>query len=63
MNGVDHRQSHIISRTKDEKHERRILIVDDEPFNIIGLDAIIQHAGFPEIVNLIDKAYNGQEAL
>lgn len=36
-----------------------ILIVDDEPFNLIILEGLLAHRGFDKV----DKAYNGQEAL
>ena len=39
------------------------MIVDDEPYNILGLQIIIQNSGFEDIEKLIDKANNGQEAL
>lgn len=39
---------------------KRILIVDDEPFNIIGMTAILQQCGYPNIESYIDSAYNGQ---
>ena len=44
-------------------NNRRIIIVDDEPYNILGLQIIIQLSGFKDIEKLIDKANNGQEAL
>lgn len=43
---------------------RRILIVDDEPFNIIGLTIILQQLkGYSGIKSLIDTAKNGLDAL
>lgn len=42
---------------------RRILIVDDEPYNILGLSIVLQQSGYERIVQLIDKAYNGKEAV
>jgi CheY-like chemotaxis protein len=44
-------------------NNRRIMIVDDEPYNILGLQIIISQSGFEGIEKLIDKANNGQEAL
>jgi PleD family two-component response regulator len=41
---------------------RRILIVDDEPYNIMGIKIILLQSGYQGIVNIIDEAYNGQEA-
>ena len=41
---------------------RRILIVDDEPYNIMGIKVILLQSGYQGIVNIIDEAYNGQEA-
>lgn len=44
--------------------QKRILVVDDEPFNIIGLEIIIQQATkIKGIKHIIDQAKNGQEAL
>ena len=39
---------------------RRILIVDDEPYNLIALKIMLKQCGIPE--EYIDCAYNGQEA-
>ena len=39
---------------------RRIMIVDDEPYNHLALTIIIQQAEFENILQLIDKANNGQ---
>ncbi len=39
------------------------MIVDDEPYNLLGLEIIISQTGFQGIENLIDKANNGREAL
>ena len=35
------------------KKNRRILLVDDEPYNLLGLSIIIQQSGFPNIKHLI----------
>ena len=45
------------------KQNRRILLVDDEPYNLLGLSIIIQQCGFPGIKHLIYTANNGQQAL
>ena len=37
----------------------QILIVDDEPFNVFSMDGILGSLG----LKMIDKAFNGQEAL
>ena len=42
---------------------RRILIVDDEPYNILALQIILQKSGYPKIKDFIDSANNGQEAV
>ena len=41
---------------------RHILIVDDEPYNIMGIKVILLQSGYQGIVNIIDEAFNGQEA-
>lgn len=40
--------------------KRRILLVDDEPYNLIALKIMLFKCNIPE--DLIDRAYNGQEA-
>ncbi len=42
---------------------RRIMIVDDEPYNLLGLQIVIQQTGFKNLDQLIDKASNGEQAL
>ena len=43
---------------------RRILIVDDEPFNVIGLTVVLQQVkGYKSIQHAIDTGKNGQEAI
>lgn len=42
---------------------RRILIVDDEPYNILGLKIVLQQSGVNSIINIVDTAYNGQQAI
>ena len=41
---------------------RRILIVDDEPYNLLSLQIILQQSGYPFINEMIDCANNGQQA-
>ena len=38
---------------------KRILIVDDEPYNIRGLTVQISQMGIEGISHIIDKAFNG----
>ena len=42
---------------------KRILIVDDEPYNILGLKIVLQQSGFKNILSLIDTANNGEQAV
>jgi two-component SAPR family response regulator len=43
---------------------RRILIVDDEPYNIMGLRVLITAScKFSEIDSIVDQANNGVDAL
>ena len=42
---------------------KKILIVDDEPFNILGLQQLLKQLGPKNINNIIDIAKNGLEAL
>ena len=38
------------------------MIVDDEPYNILGLKVILIQAGYRGIENIIEEALNGQLA-
>lgn len=42
------------------KENRRILLVDDEPYNILGLKIVLQQCGIKNLMKIIDTAYNGQ---
>ena len=44
------------------KQNRRILLVDDEPYNILALQVLLYQCGYPNLKQLIDVAYNGKEA-
>ena len=44
------------------KNNRRILIVDDQPYNLIGLSIILQQSGYPMIDQIIDVANNEMKA-
>jgi CheY-like chemotaxis protein len=58
-----------VKRIEDEglvdvlNSDRRILIVDDEPYNIMGLKIILMQSSVPNIVSIIEEAYNGKEAI
>ena len=39
------------------------MIVDDEPYNVLGLTIILQQSGFTNIQSIVDTAYTGQQAL
>ena len=41
---------------------RRILIVDDEPYNLLSMKIILQQSGFKDLLDLVDQANNGLEA-
>ena len=41
---------------------RRILIVDDEPYNILGMQIVLEQSGFKGMKHLIDTAHNGEIA-
>lgn len=42
---------------------KRILIVDDEPYNILGMQLTLSRLGIPGIIDIVDRAYNGLEAV
>ena len=41
----------------------KILIVDDEPYNIMGLKVQLMQTGYKNIISIVDYAYNGLEAV
>ncbi len=41
---------------------KRILIVDDEPYNVLGMQLTISNMNIQGLSNIIDRAYNGLEA-
>ena len=43
--------------------KKRILIVDDEPFNVLGMQMNLNNLEIKGLSQIIDRAYNGQEAL
>lgn len=45
------------------RDNKRILLVDDEPYNILGLKIILQQSGIKNLMQLVDTAYNGLQAL
>ena len=42
---------------------KRILVVDDEPYNVLSIQLIMSRLGIKDIGRLVDRAYNGKEAL
>ena len=42
---------------------KRILIVDDEPYNVMGMQINLSRIGIKGLSRKVDRAYNGQEAL
>ena len=49
--------------TQKTNMNKRILIVDDEPFNILGMQLNINKLGINGLSGLYDRAYNGYEAI
>ena len=45
------------------KNNKRILVVDDEPYNLLGLQIIISQCGINDINSMIDTANSGLLAL
>ena len=41
---------------------KRVLIVDDEPFNVIGMQLSLSRIGIKGLASMVDRAYNGLEA-
>ena len=42
---------------------QRILIVDDEPYNILSLQLLFRQVGYNMLNNIADRAYNGKHAI
>lgn len=42
---------------------KKILIVDDEPYNVLGIQIILSNLKIKGLQYIIDRAYNGMEAL
>ena len=42
---------------------KRILVVDDEPYNVLSMQLTMSRLGIKDICRLVDRAYNGLEAL
>ena len=40
---------------------KRILIIDDEPFNVIGMQLLLNNLGIKGLGSSVDRAYNGLE--
>lgn len=45
------------------KLKKRILVIDDEPFNIISMQLTLSNMGIKGLGSLVDRAYNGQEGV
>ena len=41
---------------------RRILIIDDEPYNVLGMQLILNQMNIKGLSKVVDRAYNGIEA-
>jgi len=42
---------------------KRILIVDDEPYNVMGMQLQLSRLGIKGLASIIDRAYDGIESL
>ena len=72
-NFLTHRESFIENGNKGAKIkinkplfdniQKKILVVDDEPFNILGMQQILNMIGPKNISKSVDTAHNGMEAL
>ena len=45
------------------KENRRILLVDDEPYNIMGMKIVLHQSGIKNLMQFVDIVYNGQQAV
>ena len=39
------------------------MVVDDEPYNILGMQITLNRLGISDLLSHVDRAYNGLEAL
>jgi len=47
----------------EEKLSKRILVADDEPFNIAALEILLEQSGIEDILEAVDFVQNGLEAI
>ena len=40
-------------------NKKRVLIVDDEPYNILGMEIKLSRLGIKGLQKFVDRAYNG----
>jgi len=45
------------------RENKRILIVDDEPYKILGVKRVLQQKGYKKILRIMDIAQNGKQAI
>ena len=43
--------------------KKRILLIDDEPFNVLSMQLTLGRLGIKGLSSIIDRAYNGLEAV
>ena len=43
--------------------KKRILVIDDEPFNIVSMQLYLSRLGIKGLSSLVDRAYNGLEGV
>ena len=41
---------------------KRIMIVDDEPYNVLGMQQMLNGLKIKGLAQIVDRAYNGLEA-
>ena len=58
-----HNPQHFGKSNLPRELKKRILVVDDEPFNTLGMQIILKQCDFESIEDITDVAYNGQDAL
>ena len=51
------------NKDKLKNIQKRILVVDDEPFNIYGMQLILNMIGPKSISKIVDTAHNGMDAI
>ena len=51
------------SSSSADDFRQRILLVDDEPFNIMAIEGMMKVVGFNDYEKYVDRCYNGEQSV